>query len=158
MTRRLQDEGEGERRKLGALALLRDGREALVRRAQRAVLGVLMETGRASADDVRGLVELPPGVNAKVLGAAPGPLARAGIIRGAGYAKTCRPVAHARPVTIWMLADRAAAERWLRHHPDLPEPAKDERAADVQGFLFPEAKEPTPTGDAAGVAKGEQFA
>jgi len=47
---------EGERRKADALAVLADRREALVRRAQRALLAVLLETDAATADDVRQLV------------------------------------------------------------------------------------------------------
>lgn len=132
------NQAEGERRKAEALALLADHREAVVRRAQRALLAVLLKAGSACADDVRGLVELPPGINAKCFGAAPGPLARAGIIRADGYAKTCRPVGHARPVTVWVLADRPKAERWLLTHPDLPDAGDDEPPADgSQGLLFP---------------------
>ena len=64
-------ECEGERRKLDALALLSAHREAVIRRAQRALLTVLLETGSATVDDVRELVELPPGVGPKCFGAAP---------------------------------------------------------------------------------------
>ena len=99
--------------------LLAAHREAVIRRAQRALLTVLLETGSATADDVRELVELPPGIDPKCFGAAPGVLARAKIIRADGFAKTCRPVGHARPVTVWELADRTTAERWLADHPDL---------------------------------------
>lgn len=139
---------EGERRKGDALALLTDRREAVVRRAQRALLTTLLETGSATADDVRDQVEVPEGVNPKCFGAAPGPLARAGIIRHTGFAKTCRPEGHARPVTVWALADRAAAERWLRNHPDRP----DHDAEDgTQGTLFPinPTNDPAPTVAAA---------
>lgn len=128
---------EGERRKLDAFALLTAQREVVVRRAQRALLRVLIETGSATADDVRELVELPPGVNAKCFGAAPSTLARLGVIRADGYAKTCRPTAHARPVTIWALADREKAERWLRNHPDMPDPGDNDRGTGSQAFLFP---------------------
>jgi hypothetical protein len=142
---------EGERRKLDAFAVLTANREAVIRRAQRALLTVLLETGSATADDVRELVELPPGINAKCFGAAPGVLARAKIIRADGFAKTCRSVGHARPVTVWALADRPAAERWLRNHPDMPPPQESEGAAASQRVLFPvTTNEPTPTVAAAG--------
>lgn len=139
----------GEARKLDALALLADRREAVVRRAQRALLAVLLEAGSATVDDVRAAVELPAGVGPKCFGAAPGMLARAGIIRAAGFAKTCRPTAHARPVTVWQLADRAAAVRWLTDHPDRPD--ADQDAPAVQGMLFnPYQETAAPAGTAAG--------
>ena len=127
---------EGERRKADAFALLEAHREAVIRRAQRALLTVLLEHGTGTADDVRELVELPPGINAKCFGAAPGVLARAKIIRADGFAKTCRPVGHARPVTVWALADRPAAERWLRNHPDMPPEESEGTAVQRQGVLF----------------------
>jgi hypothetical protein len=126
----------GEERKANALALLADRREGVVRRAQRALLTVLLEAGSATADDVRELVELPPGVGPKCFGAVPLPLARAGIIYREGYAPTSRPTAHARPLSVWRLADRNKALRWLADHSDLPDPADDDRAAGAQSFLF----------------------
>jgi hypothetical protein len=122
--------------KADALALLVNHRQAVIRRAQRALLTVLIETGSATADDVRALVELPVGVGPKCFGAAPGRLARAKIIRPAGFTKTARPVGHARPVTVWELADRDRALRWLRDHPDLPDPEESEAVAGSQSFLF----------------------
>jgi hypothetical protein len=147
---------EGERRKADALATLAKRREAVVRRAQRALLTVLLETGSATADDVRDLVDLPQGVDPKLFGAVPRPLGRAGIIRAAGVVKTCRPMAHARHITIWVLADRAAAERWLATHPEptdwTPDPA-DATGDGPQRLLFPVTQETAmPTGDAAGAA------
>jgi hypothetical protein len=132
------DQAEGERRKDEALDLLAHCREAVVRRAQHALLAVLLETGSATADDVRERVELPPGVGPKCFGAVPLPLVRAGIIRADGYAKTCRPTAHARPLTVWLLADRVAAVQWLSDHPDLEDTfAQSEAAVVSQGLLFP---------------------
>jgi hypothetical protein len=145
---------EGERRKQRAFATLTANREAVIRRAQRALLTVLLETGSATADDVRELVELPPGINAKCFGAAPGVLARAKIIRADGFAKTCRPVGHARPVTVWALADRAKALRWLADHPDLPEPLEaSEVVADRrQTVLFDPQENATPAAGTVGAA------
>jgi hypothetical protein len=145
---------EGERRKQDAFAVLTTNRETVIRRAQRALLTVLLETGSATADDVRELVELPPGINAKCFGAAPGVLARAKIIRADGFAKTCRPVGHARPVTVWALADRPAAERWLRDHPDMPDPNEAEGVAASQRVLFPTNTTNEPGAAAATVTPG----
>jgi hypothetical protein len=118
-------EAEGERLKADALTLLADRREAVVRGAQLALLIVLLETGSATVDDVRDLVDLPPWIDPKCFGAARGPLARAGIIQASGYTTTCRPVGHARSVTVWMLADRDGALSWLANHPELPSPADE---------------------------------
>lgn len=141
---------EGEARKAGAFALLAAHREAVIRRAQRALLTVLLETGSATADDVRELVKLPNGINAKCFGATPGALARLGIIRADGYAKTCRPTAHARPVTVWTLADRTAAVDWLDANPELPGPEDDQGDGRQQGFLFPFQETTTPAAGTAG--------
>lgn len=152
-----RNQAEGERRKADALALLAARRELVVRRAQRALLRALLESGTATADDVRAAVELPPDIDPKVFGAVPGSLARAGIIRRVGYAETCRPAAHARPVSVWTLADRDAAARWLADHPDLGAPDSDVDALESpgderQGSLFPLQETATPAGAAAGAA------
>jgi hypothetical protein len=112
---------DGERRKLAAFAHLAARREALIDRARRALLSVLIERAEATADDVRELIPLPPGINAKVFGAVPSVLAETGIIVADGFAKSTRPEAHARPVQRWRLADRDGAKQWLRTHPDLPD-------------------------------------
>jgi len=123
------DLAEGERRREDQLSLLRDRRAVFVRRGQRALLQRLLEVDQATADDVRGVVELPPDVDPVCLGAVPTPLARAGIIERVGYVQTVRPDAHARPVSLWRLRDRDAAVRWLAAHPELddhgglPQPA-----------------------------------
>ena len=144
---------EGERRKLDAFAMLTANRETVIRRAQRALLTVLLETGTGTANDVREFVELPPGIGPKCFGAAPGPLARAGIIRADGFAKTCRPVGHARPVTVWALADRDKALRWLADHPELPAPLEaSEVVADRrQTVLFDPQENATPAAGTVGV-------
>lgn len=107
--------------------------------AQRALLRVILEQGTATADDVRLLVPVPAGTDPKFFGAAPGPLARAGIIRADGYRKSTRKAAHARPNIVWKLIDRAAALQWLILHPapseEFPaagtETAHDGRSADA---------------------------
>lgn len=111
---------DGERRKQERLDLLRNQRAVFVRLGQRALLLRLLTGEPATADHVRSAVELPETIDPVCLGAVPGPLARAGIIRRAGFAPTNRPDAHARPVSIWSLADREAALRWLTDHPEIP--------------------------------------
>jgi hypothetical protein len=116
---------EGERRMLSAFALLAARREALIRRARRALLAVVIDRTEGTVDDVRAAVPLPAGINPKVFGAVPCELAEAGIIAANGYAKSARPEAHARPVQVWRLIDRAAASHWLATHPELPEPTPE---------------------------------
>lgn len=111
----------GERHKLAAHAVLEARRDALVLRGRRALLSALLERGAATADDVRDAVPLPAGTDPKCFGPVPGLLARAGIIRAAGYAPTTRAEGHARPVTVWALASADAARNWLRLHPPPPE-------------------------------------
>ena len=127
---------EGERQKLDALALLEARRECYVRRGRRALLDAVLRSGAATADDVWEAMELPPGIDPRCLGSIPGPLARAGIVRPAGFVKSRRPERHASYIQVWQLADRAAALRWLATHPDLPDPPADDPPA-VQGVLFP---------------------
>lgn len=109
----------GEALKASAQALLEARRTALVLKSRRALLMALLTAETATADDVRQVVELPPGVDPKVFGAVPGMLARAGIIRRVGFAQTARAKAHARPVAVWKLADRSAALQWLAMHPEV---------------------------------------
>jgi len=113
---------EGERRKSAAFALLEALRELYVLRGRRALLARLLDAPQATADDVRDAVEMPDEINPVCLGVVPGPLARAGIIERVGFAESRRPDAHARPVSVWRLADRAAALAWLAAHPDRPDP------------------------------------
>jgi hypothetical protein len=122
---------EGERRRDAALDLLRQYRAGLVRSAQRALLAQLLDAGTATADDVRKAVELPDGIDPKVFGAAPTPLVEAGLIRSAGYQRSCRRVAHARPLTVWALVDRAGTLAWLATHPELTPPDGDNTAPQI---------------------------
>lgn len=123
MTAAIQS-AEGERLKLAAHALLSARREAVVRQARRALLTVLLQRGECTIDDVRREVAVPEGIDPVCIGAVPGALALLRIIEHAGFAKTNRAAAHARPVSIWRLRDREAALRWLAAHPEreaLPE-------------------------------------
>ncbi len=148
-----RDTSEGEAKKAAALALLESRREVFVNRGRRALLTAMLDgDGTATADAVRDLVTLPPGIDAKLFGSVPHRLAYDGIIRNAGRVKTARAVAHGRYVELWRLADRAAAEAWLRNHPDLPDPADVDQGDAVQTVLFPIQETATPTGDTAGAA------
>lgn len=111
----------GEARKKAAHVLLEARREQYIRDARRVLLTRLLEHGTATIDDVREAVELPNGIDPKCFGAVPGQLARAGIIRRIGFATTTRAIAHARPVTVWGLADAGRAQTWLASHRSLPD-------------------------------------
>ncbi|HEY4258640.1 MAG TPA: hypothetical protein VGM98_00710, partial [Schlesneria sp.] len=84
---------------------------------RRILLAVMLERGKASADDVRERLKLPPHIGPVCLGAVPKPLSVAGIIRRAGFVTSARPEAHARPVSVWELVDAAAARQWIINHP-----------------------------------------
>jgi len=116
---------EGERQKREALDLLEARRQVYLRRGRRAMLSAMLDgDGRATADDVRSVIELPPGTDPRCLGPVPGVLAYAKIIRAAGFVRSARPERHACWVQVWELVDRQAAERWLRDHPDMPDPGE----------------------------------
>jgi hypothetical protein len=127
------DFAEGERRRDDALALLAGRRAAAIRAGQRALLLRLLDFGVATADDVRAAVELPPGIGPRCYGAVPIPFVEAGIIFPVGYQRTARPLAHARPVTVWASTDSSAALAWLADHPLMPDP---EPAATIQRQLW----------------------
>ena len=75
-------------------------------------------------------MELPQGVNPKLFGAVPGPLAETGIIKPAGYTPTTRKEGHARPVMLWQLSDRATALDWLEATSRLAGPGAGRPATD----------------------------
>ena len=110
---------EGERRKENTLATFEARRETIVIAGRRVLLLRLLESPTATADDVREALELPTGLDARCLGAVPSGLARAGIIRSAGYVRSERPERHASPIQVWTLADHAGAIAWLRTIPSL---------------------------------------
>ncbi len=128
---------EGERLKADAFDLLAERRAVYIRRGQRALLAALQAMDTATVDDVRDLVNVPQGIDPVCLGAVPGPLVRAGIIWRAGYTPTCRPTAHARPLSVWAVVDRDAAMQWLADHPNLPDPGDDGQEPGTQATLFP---------------------
>lgn len=83
---------------------------------QRTLLGLLLEHGQCSIDDVRDTVPLPADIDPRCAGAVHLPLVRAGIIAESAYRPSARPVAHARRVITWILLDPAGARRWLADH------------------------------------------
>lgn len=139
---------EGERRRDNALELLRERRAVWVRRAQRALLTAALERGEATADDVAAVVVLPPDLDGRLLGAAPGALAHAGLLCLSGYVRSTRPERHASVIAVWTLADRAAAVAWLRDNPDLPD--LDADGADVRQLELFTNDEPATVAAAAG--------
>ncbi len=149
-----QGQTEGEGRKAIALELLEARREACVNRGRRALLRRLLMDGTATADDVRAAVELPADLDPRCLGAVPGLLARLGIIRLDGYAKTARPERHASIIAVWRLTGepphyfggRNLALAWLAAHPDTPDPAP----AEVEDTLFDLGTNAKPTVAAVG--------
>lgn len=104
---------EGERLKRAALNLLTELRADIIAEARRAMLRVLLDKGEATADDVRAVVTIPDEMNPKLFGAVPSELAAEGFIEAAGFVRSKRPKAHARPLTRWRLIDRPGAEAWL---------------------------------------------
>jgi hypothetical protein len=125
-------------------------REMFVNRGRRALLVKLLAEGLATADHVRRAVTLPKGIDPRCLGTVPGPLARAGIIRRAGFIPSDRAERHASIQSVWELADETAARRWLATHPDFPD--LDENAGAVTP-LFPD----TPNKSGSAVALPSLF-
>jgi hypothetical protein len=121
---------EGERRMDAVHSLLEVHRDVFIRRARRALLAQPLFIGTATADDIAERIgSTPEGIDPRRRGSVPRSLALAGIIRDAGRtAKSSRPEAHAWMLTVWELADRAAALAWLAHNPELPDPEPDEDA------------------------------
>lgn len=109
---------DGEHLRDEALDALRIRRAAVVRDLTRAALRLALERGTLTADDVRAVVPIPPGIRPCVAGAAIRDAA--GILTQTGeYVRSRRPVAHARPLPVWRLADATGAAAWLTAHPSL---------------------------------------
>lgn len=114
------DSNEGMRKKNEAQTLLEMHRKWLLNEARRILLDVLLVHGRASIDDVISRM-VSVDVNPVWRGPIPVPLDKAGIIRRAGYFKSTRQVAHARPISVWELISPEKARQWLADHPETPE-------------------------------------
>jgi len=100
---------EGEVRRDAALNLLRARRADLIRACTAAALRIALDRGEVCADDVRAGVPIPPDISPKLVGCVFRDLADAGILRRAGFRPSTRPTAHARPLSVWRLADATAA-------------------------------------------------
>jgi hypothetical protein len=81
--------------------------------AQRMFVGLLLERGQATVDDLHAALGQLADGNPRRLGAAMHGLRRAGLIRRLAFVETGRRVAHARPVSVWQLANADAARAWL---------------------------------------------
>ena len=110
---------EGEARRDKALSLLRVHRAALVRDLARAAVRLALERGHITADDVRACVAIPAGISPKAVGVVFRDLADSRILRRVGFRPSTRPAAHARPLSVWQLADADAGAAWLAAHPPL---------------------------------------
>jgi hypothetical protein len=111
---------KGEARRDAALNLLRVRRADLIRECTSAALRVALDRGEVCADDVRAVVPIPADISPKLVGCVFRDMADAGILRRAGFQSSTRPAAHARPISLWRLADAAAALAWLAAHPTAP--------------------------------------
>ncbi len=119
MTILSHDGDDGEFRRDAALDILRSRRAALVRSCTVAAIRVALNGGEVCADDVRAVVPIPPDVSPKLVGAVFRDLADAGILRRVGFRNSQRPAAHARPLSVWRLADADAAQARLAARPPL---------------------------------------
>lgn len=102
-----------------AMAILQERRADLIQQAERLAIELTLQGRSITADDLRGIETGE--IHRQFVGRALLTLAQLGILRAVGYRNSEVPGNHARPVRIWQMDDRAAAERWLRDHP-LPKP------------------------------------
>jgi hypothetical protein len=110
---------EGEARRDKALLLLRVRRADLIRKCTAAAIRIALHWREVCADDVRLVVPIPGDISPKLVGVVFRDLADAGILRRNGFRPSKRPAAHARPLSVWQLADADAARAWLAAHPRL---------------------------------------
>ena len=110
---------DAEARRDKTLSILRVRRANLIRECTAAALRAALDRGEVCADDVRAVVPIPGDISPKLVGVVFRDLADARILRRAGYRPSTRPAAHARPVSVWQLADADAALAWLTAHPPL---------------------------------------
>lgn len=102
--------------------------------ARRALIELLRSRDSATIDDLRPKITIPASVSCKAIGAIPTALAKAGVIRRAGFTESIRPEAHGRMLSAWTLADSAKASAWMAANP-APVPVVPPR---VQRQLFGE--------------------
>ena len=102
------DFDKGKSLRDAALNRLRTRRADLIRECTAAALRVALDRGEVCADDVRVVVPIPADISPKFVGVVFRDLADAGILRRAGFRNSTRPAAHARPLSLWRLADADA--------------------------------------------------
>jgi hypothetical protein len=122
-------------------------RRRLVLTARRALLEALERKPTATADDVAAAVQIPEGIDRRLLGSVPGELARAGLIEADGYSRSARRSRRASVQTRWRLVNPEAAAAWLAANPAEPTattPTNDERptAATAGRSKFPSNQNP----------------
>jgi hypothetical protein len=110
---------DGEQLKEAAFRLFERHRRALLRLARRTFIATLATRGEATADDVAAAVTIPAGIDPRLLGCVPSDFARQGIVERIGFQKSRRRSRHASHLSVWRLANRAAAELWLRLNPPI---------------------------------------
>jgi hypothetical protein len=91
--------------------------QAYLTHARRMLLLDVLANGTATLDDVWSVAPPPKGIGLRRAGEVPVALRRLGIIRAVARVRSVRPGRHSL-VSIWVLVNLAAAERWLREHPD----------------------------------------
>lgn len=112
----------GQRLRDRGLSIAEDRQKRLARRGGRTVVKLALERPRFTADDLQDELQLRDHVRHAWIGAIFRAVVVAGVIERCGAEPSRRPANHARLQSIWRLADRAAAERWLADHPELPDP------------------------------------
>ena len=128
------DFDKGKSLRDAALNRLRARRADLIRECTAAALRVALDRGEVCADDVRAVVPIPADISPKFVGVVFRDLADAGILHRAGFRNSTRPAAHARPLSLWRLADADAALARLAAHP--PTPADPAPAADPLDYAI----------------------
>ncbi len=107
---------DARRTKEATLATLEERRHWWILQGRFILVTVALERGQASSDDIHERLTLPDEIDPTCLGSVPTMLARAGIIKRIGYIPTSRKTAKSRPLSLWEIADREAAQRYLAQH------------------------------------------
>jgi hypothetical protein len=107
---------------------VREIRQRVYAQTKRAALSIVLAQGVVSADDIRGVVTIPKGIDPRIVGPAINALKLDGWLEEIGMHRTTRRVAHRRCVRDWRLkAERPAAEKYLADHPDKKNNPRRER-------------------------------
>ena len=90
--------------------------------ARRLFLERLLQDGQATCE-MQEILPRPEGVSPQTLGSIPRPLAAAGLISPMGASRANRAARHGGLSTVWRLADRRGAERYLNTIPAVKTPS-----------------------------------